>query len=150
MKSMTELTELFPSSPVILDGVIKLEDHIRDGSKIICDLSGGVDSEILVHMMESLSYEPWQVEYFNFNHNTNLDDLAKKYGIHIRYSNKTHRKIARELGADLYVNEVRRVDKPQYRSCFTPAGSWIAKFRPLFYMTDTDRRIYLDFIHKEN
>ena len=47
--AMTELLELFPNNPVILEAAIKTEDHIntvaRNGGKIMVSISGGSDSE---------------------------------------------------------------------------------------------------------
>ena len=50
--AMTELLELFPNNPVILEAVIKTEDHIntvaRNGGKIMVSISGGSDSDIML------------------------------------------------------------------------------------------------------
>lgn len=65
--TMTEILELFPNNPVILEAVIKTEDHINDvarnGGKIMVSISGGSDSDIMLDMFERLGYDVGEVVY---------------------------------------------------------------------------------------
>lgn len=91
MKSFAELLTLFPNNQTILDAVIKTEDHILDGKKILVTVSGGGDSDIVVDMFERIGYEPGQVVYAWFDTGLeyeatkrHLEFLEKKYDITIQ------------------------------------------------------------------
>ena len=92
--AMTELLELFPNNPVILEAVIKAEDHIntvaRNGGKIMVSISGGSDSDIMLDMFERLGYDEGEVVYVWFDTGLEYDAtkrhlkyLEQKYGIDI-------------------------------------------------------------------
>lgn len=93
--AMTELLELFPNNPVILEAVIKTEDHIntvaRNGGKIMVSISGGSDSDIMLDMFEKLGYDEGEVIYVWFDTGLEYDAtkrhlkcLEQKYGIEIK------------------------------------------------------------------
>ena len=93
--TMTELLELFPNNPTILDAVIKTEDHInqiaREGGKIMVSISGGSDSDIMLDMAERLGYDEGEVVYVWYDTGLEYDatkrhlkDLEAKYGIEIK------------------------------------------------------------------
>lgn len=54
-----------------------------------------------------------------------------------------------EYGCDLSVTGVRRAEggirATAYKSCYTPEGKHSAKFRPIFYFSDRDKREYEKF-----
>lgn len=92
---MTELLDLFPNNPVILEAVIKTEDHIntvaRNGGKIMVSISGGSDSDIMLDMFEKLGYDEGEVVYVWFDTGLEYDAtkrhlkyLEQKYGIEIK------------------------------------------------------------------
>lgn len=82
---MTELLELFPNNPTILDAVIKTDDHIntvaRYGGKIMVSISGGSDSDIMLDIFERLGYDDGEVIYVWFD--TGLEYDATKR--HLKY-----------------------------------------------------------------
>ena len=93
--AMTELLELFPNNPVILEAAIKTEDHIntvaRNGGKIMVSISGGSDSDIMLDMFEKLGYDEGEVVYVWFDTGLEYDAtrrhltyLEQKYGIEIK------------------------------------------------------------------
>lgn len=93
--TMTELIELFPNNPTVLDAIIKTEDHInriaRDGGKIMVSISGGSDSDIMIDMFERIGYDEGEVIYVWFDTGLEYDAtkrhlkyLEEKYGIEIR------------------------------------------------------------------
>lgn len=92
---MTELLELFPNNPTVLDAVIKTEDHInriaREGGKIMVSISGGSDSDIMLDMFERIGYDEGEVVYVWFDTGLEYDAtkrhlkyLEEKYGIEIK------------------------------------------------------------------
>lgn len=93
-KTMTELMELFPNNPTILDAVIKTEDHIarqaQQGGKIMVSVSGGSDSDIMLDMFERIGYPDGLVYYAWFDTGMeyqatkrHLMYLEQRYGITI-------------------------------------------------------------------
>lgn len=93
--TMTELLDLFPNNPVILEAVIKTEDHIntvaRNGGKIMVSISGGSDSDIMMDMFERLGYDEGEVVYVWFDTGLEYDAtkrhlkyMEQKYGIEIK------------------------------------------------------------------
>ena len=90
MKTMEELLRLFPNNQTILDAVLKTEDHITSGKKIMVSVSGGSDSDIVLDMFERIGYEPGQVVYVWFDTGLEYEAtkrhlvfLEEKYGITI-------------------------------------------------------------------
>lgn len=90
MKSIDSLCEIFPNRMMILDAVIKTDDHLSSGEKIMVSVSGGSDSDVVVDMVEKIGYKPGQVIYVWFDTGLeytatkqHLDFLEQKYGITI-------------------------------------------------------------------
>ena len=56
---------------------------------------------------------------------------------------------AAEIEAELAIVGVRQAEHGKrataFKSCYSPAVSDIAQFRPIFYFTDEDKRMYEDF-----
>lgn len=91
MKTMSELLQLFPNNQTILDSVVKTEDHIASGGKIMVSISGGSDSDIVLDLFERIGYEPGQVVYVWFDTGLEYEAtkrhlvfLEQKYGIEIQ------------------------------------------------------------------
>ena len=91
MKTIAELLRRFPNNQTILDSVIKTEDHIRSGVKIMVSISGGSDSDIVLDLFELIGYEPGQVVYVWFDTGLEYEAtkrhlvfLEEKYGIQIQ------------------------------------------------------------------
>lgn len=91
MKTMEELLCIFPNNQTILDAVLKTEDHIASGKKIMVSISGGSDSDIVLDIFERIGYEPGQVVYVWFDTGLEYEAtkrhlvyLEEKYGITIQ------------------------------------------------------------------